>query len=284
MSDLQSNAQEVIERLFAAYGVTTQRALSELLGVPSNNVSAWSQRNSVPGSAIIKCALDTGADLRWLVKGELAKANSERVSALPHGKALLDEIISNGGKAVLRRIMDAYGFTLQKQLCELLGISSGTVSTWVRRNYFPGDVVVACALDTGVSLEWLATGKQNTTENQINTSSNNHQFRKIEKKKLSAGKLVDDGFYYFDSSFISKDIVNPVFIESASKSWLVDFGIVNISNGRWVIDIDGNFDVYDVARIPGNKISIVGKSSGFECNVEEVTPLGVVIQTLENNI
>ncbi|WP_234405960.1 helix-turn-helix transcriptional regulator [Pectobacterium brasiliense] len=47
--------------------------------------------------------------------------------------------------------MDAYGFTLEKQLCDLLGISSGTVSKWVRRDYFPGDVVVICALDTGVS-------------------------------------------------------------------------------------------------------------------------------------
>lgn len=46
-----------------------------------------------------------------------------------------------------------------KELGDLLGISSGTISTWVRRDFFPGDVVVTCALDTGVSLEWLATGK-----------------------------------------------------------------------------------------------------------------------------
>jgi len=284
MSDLQSNAYEVIERLLAAYGVTTQRALAESLNVPSNNVSAWSQRNSVPGSAIIKCALDTGADLRWLVKGELAKANFDRSKNLPHGKALLDEIISNGGKAVLRRIMDAYGFTLQKQLCELLDISSGTVSTWIRRNHFPGEVVVTCALETGVSLEWLATGKGMSNGSDMENFSQKKQLCKIEKNKLSAGKLIKDGFYYFDNSFISKDVISPVFIMSASKSWLVDFDKRNISNGRWVIDIDGNVDVYDIARIPGNKINIVGNGSAFECNVEDVAPLGVVVLTLENNI
>lgn len=67
--------------------------------------------------------------------------------------------MGNGGKTVLRRILDAYGFNMQKELGDLLGISSGTISTWVRRDFFPGDVVVTCALDTGVSLEWLATGK-----------------------------------------------------------------------------------------------------------------------------
>ncbi|WP_244269279.1 helix-turn-helix domain-containing protein [Pantoea septica] len=72
MFNSESNAQEVIERLFSAYGVTTQRTLTEALNVPSNNVSAWSQRNSVPGSAIIKCVLDTGVDLQSLVNGELA--------------------------------------------------------------------------------------------------------------------------------------------------------------------------------------------------------------------
>lgn len=45
--------------------------------------------------------------------------------------------MANGGRAVLRRILDAYGFTLQKELGDLLGISSGTISTWVRRDFSP---------------------------------------------------------------------------------------------------------------------------------------------------
>lgn len=173
MSNFESNAQDVIERLLSAHDVTTQRVLAESLNVPSNNVSAWSQRNSVPGSAIIKCVLDTGVDLQWLVNGKLANANHEREVALPSSEHLLNEIASNGGKAVLRRILDAYGFSLQKQLCELLGTSSGTVSIWVRRNYFPSDVVVACAFETGVDLQWLATGKgrRHTDTNKQSTSS-----------------------------------------------------------------------------------------------------------------
>lgn len=125
------------------------------------------QRDSVPGNAIIKCALDTGADLKWLVSGGVANANIKNThittsTRADRGKSLLKKMLSTGGKAVLKRILDAYGFSTQKELSEYLEISTGTISTWVRREYFPGDVVITCALDSGASLEWLATGEMKT--------------------------------------------------------------------------------------------------------------------------
>lgn len=155
----EGTALEIVERLCSAYGVTTQKELAESIGVPAVNVSNWVQRDSVPGSAFVQCALDTSSALYWLTTGKFANANLKEKSVLSQVKALYDEIVSSGGNPVLRRMMDAYVFTLQKQVCDLLGISSGTVSTWGRRDYFLGDVIATCALDTGVSLEWLATGK-----------------------------------------------------------------------------------------------------------------------------
>ncbi|MEZ2587892.1 phage repressor protein CI [Pantoea agglomerans] len=279
MPNLESNAQEVIERLLSAYGVTTQRALAEALNVPSNNVSAWSQRNSVPGSAIIKCVLDTGVDLQWLLNGKLANANLERTIELPSGEALLKEITSNGGKAVLRRIMDAYGFTLQKQLCDLLGISSGTVSTWVRRNYFPGDVVVTCALDTGASLEWLATGKGKHHKNCLKDLSGHE----IPHKNLAAGVLIDSGTWLADFSFIKQPIIEPIFISGNVEAWIVDQSVKDISNGRWLIGIDDKYDIYDIALLPGRKLNVTGKGNNFTCGVEEIKAAGKVVLTLTCN-
>ncbi|MDN4134176.1 phage repressor protein CI [Pantoea ananatis] len=279
MSNFESNAQDVIERLLSAYGVTTQRALAEALNVPSNNVSAWSQRNSVPGSAIIKCVLDTGVDLQWLVNGELAKANYKRGAELPSGESILNVITSNRGKAVLRRIMDAYGFTPQKQLCELLGISSGTVNTWIRRNYFPGDVVAACALETGVDLQWLALGK---CKQHIETDklSANHS---IPRRNLRAGSLQEAGLWEINLNFISQTLVEPVFISSSKSSWVVDMNFGEISNGRWLMGIDGKYDVYDIALLPGRKISVTNKVANFICGTGDVKKTGKVILTLDYN-
>ncbi|MGC0849179.1 phage repressor protein CI [Pantoea agglomerans] len=266
---------EVLERMLSAYGFSMQKQLAEHLGIAKSNVAGWVQRGQVPGNAIVQCALDTGADVNWLVTGELEKANS--VPELPNltGKAVYDEVLANGGKPVLRRILDAYGFTLQKQLCELLDISSGTVSTWVRRNYFPGDVVVTCAIDTGVSLRWLATGKGNLNKEQISIDAVNE----IPRKVLTSGVLSDSGSWTVDLSFIKHSFKQPVFISSNYASWIVDMNITDISNGKWLLGIDDKYDVYDITVLPGRKIEVV-KTNNFICGIDEVKAVGKVIITL----
>lgn len=189
----------------------------------------------------------------------------------------LDEL--EGGKAVLLRMLDAYGFSMQKELGDMHDLSSGTISTWIRRDYFPGDVVVACALDTGVSLRWLATGKGYKYES--GTSS----LKVLPKFSLSAGKLLEDGSWSVDKEFIAENVSAPVFIAGNTHSWIVNKDVLNISNGRWLLSIDGNHDVYDVIRLPGNKIKVSQgqPDNGFTCNTSDVDCIGQVVFTVEKN-
>lgn len=288
MPETKDSAAHIVERLSSSYGVTSQRALASCLDVPSNNVSAWVQRKSVPGNAIIKCALDTGADLKWLVTGEFAfsKIRSHKITngvASSSGHVLLQKMLSSGGRAVLKRIIEAYGFKTQKELGEHLNISSGTISTWVRREYFPGDVVITCALDTGASLEWLATGEMTTTSHQEPTVP---EIPTINKKILLAGKLDDDGFCYIDESFVPDgvNLKNLSFVRSGKSSWLIEMGVSDLSNGAWLLDIDGTLDVYTVSKRPGNKLRIIGQDGEFECSTNEVRAKGLVVLILKNTI
>lgn len=279
MSIEETGTLKLIERLSSAYGVSTQRALAESLAVPANNVSAWVKRNSVPGSAIIKCALDTGADLNWLVSGELEKASFIGVSEYVDGKNLLKEITANGGKAVVTRILEAYGFTMQKELCEHLGISSGTVSTWIKRNYFPGDVVVTCALNTEVSLRWLSLGV-GPKNGETKQADNNYL---IPKKILVAGKLTAHDSLIIDLGFINHPFIQPLFLVGSNGSWIIDQGITEISNGKWLLSIDEQFDIYDVTLLPGKKINILNNGSSFQCDSSEVVAAGKVMLSLQMN-
>lgn len=272
-------ANDVLERILSAYGFTMQKELSDLLQIAKSNVASWIARGQVPGNVIVQCSLDTGADVKWLVTGELAFASSPVTILRGKGKRVYDEVMENGGKPVLRRILDAYGFTLQKQLCELFDISSGTVSTWIRRNYFPGDVVVACALDTGVDLQWLATGKGNQHKELVKESGNNT----IPRKELAAGNLHDAGVWEINLGFITHNIEDPVFISSNCSSWVVDMNISDISNGRWLLGVDGKFDIYDIALLPGHKINVTNKGSSFICGHNEVQVSGKVVLTLDYN-
>lgn len=278
MARFGDGAAPAIERILSAYGLSSQKELGEKLGIYANNISSWLARDSVPGNVFVECAIETGADIRWLVTGELAKANSPHATL--KGKELYEEVMASGGKAVLRRILDAYGFSMQKELGDLLGISSGTISTWVRRDFFPGDVVVTCALDTGVSLEWLATGKGQMRANKEAAISN----YSIKKSRLESGELKDAGAWYPDPSMIPSDSEELIFVEGVGSSWLVDRSASNISNGRWLIDIDGAFDVFDVIRLPGGKVRLTNKSAEFECNISDITPAGAVVLTLEKHV
>ncbi|MGQ6008367.1 phage repressor protein CI [Serratia sp. TSA_105.2] len=278
MTDKSEDSAAIIERLVSSYGVTSQRALASSLGVPPNNVSSWVQRNSVPGSAVIKCALDTGADLRWLMTGKFENSNFEVGKSKMSGRALYEQIQASGGKPVLRRMLDAYGFRTQKELGDFLDISTATISTWVRREYFPGDAVVACALDTGVSLLWLATGQGNP--GNPDAVSYEPNFVTLPRISISSGKLVNVGSWLADPSFIPEGEKSIRFVERGNDAWLIAFDRNTIGNGKWLLNIDGIHDVYSVSRIPGNKIKVTGESSQFDCLVDDVECDGEIVKTI----
>ncbi|CAI1547507.1 phage repressor protein CI [Serratia marcescens] len=278
MTDKLEDSAAIIERLISSYGVSSQRALASSLGVPPNNVSSWVQRNSVPGSAVIKCALDTGADLRWLMTGKFENSNFEIGKSKVSGRALYEQIQASGGKPVLRRMLDAYGFRTQKELGDFLGISTATISTWGRREYFPGDAVVACTLDTGVSLLWLATGQGNP--GNPDATFYEPAFVTLSRMKISAGTLVEMSSWIVDRSFVPDDYQNLYFLEGEDEAWLIDFDSKHLSNGRWLISIDGIHDVYDVVRIPGGKIILKRQASEFECLASEIICKGQVRKTI----
>ncbi|MBL0909079.1 phage repressor protein CI [Pectobacterium carotovorum] len=277
MSKFGDNAAGALDRILSAYGFKQQKELAERLGIHGNNVTNWLSRDTIPGSVFIECALDTGADLRWLVSGEFENLHLQTDTRSLKGKPLYDQILASGGKAVLRRMMDAYGFSTQKELGDLLGISTATISTWIRRDFFPGDVVIACALDTGVSLEWLATGKGKATTVQ-GVDDHAPETINIDKKRLLAGKLEEDGFCAIDASFLPEGITQEklCYVRSVKDAWLVEMGEGEISNGTWLLDIDGTLDVYSVSRRPGNKLIVSGRDGEFDCTVGEVVVKGIV--------
>lgn len=268
---------EVLERMLSAYGFSMQKELAEHLGIAKSNVAGWVQRGQVPGNAIVQCALDTGADLSWLITGQIENASSSHLlQSNIKGKALYEEVMANGGKPVLRRILDAYGFTMQKQLCDLLNISSATVSTWIRRNYFPGDIVVACALDTGTPLRWLALGETEALHDYAKQANN----LAIPHKRLASGKLQDNQSWIIDLSFLPANILKPIFITTNNKAWIIDANLIEISNGRWLLGIDKKYDIYDIAILPNNKISATSNGFNFTCKLDEFEIVGKVLLTI----
>ncbi|EOC1089933.1 phage repressor protein CI [Cronobacter sakazakii] len=283
MSEGKNSAQAVLTRMRQAYGVDSNVELADRMKTPKSTVSNWVSRDSVPFRYVMLCSQETSMDLDWLLNGELANASlvgAERGQAFNKGTHYFT-LMESGGQAVLHRLLLAYGFTMQKQLGDLLGLSSGTISTWVRRNHFPGDVVVACALDTGVDLKWLATGEGNPSNTLIPSTEPSSNIISIPLFSLENGRLENKGTTIADSNVVPNVNKDCVYIVKGPVSWLVNMKENTPINGLCLLDVDGVVDIYNITRLPGNKITVSSTSGiSFQCMVDDVTCRGTVLKTI----
>ncbi|MCO6549549.1 MAG: helix-turn-helix domain containing protein [Gilliamella sp.] len=62
--------KKIINRLVFAYGVKTVKSLSERLDTTVSVIGNRVARNTIPYDLIVKCSIDTGANLQWILTGE----------------------------------------------------------------------------------------------------------------------------------------------------------------------------------------------------------------------
>lgn len=278
----KGSPKEIIERMKLAYGVSSNVELSKLIETPVSTMSNWLSRDSVPFRYVYECAQVTGKDVDWLLNGKLANANYGELGAsgFTGDESIYGRILQSGGQQLLQRLLMAYGFTMQKQLGDLLGLSSGTISTWVRRNHFPGDVVVACALDTGVDLRWLSTGVGSPNDNQQTVKNAEPYLREIPFFKLEDGGINNMGSTHIDTRVFHGATKPSAFVTDGVHNWYADLSSLRLGNGKFLINIDGYIDAYDVIRLPGNKIKVSKESTSFECAIDDVSCVGQILTTL----
>ncbi|MHB0169029.1 phage repressor protein CI [Klebsiella pneumoniae] len=200
----------------------------------------------------------------------------------------------SGGREAINRLIKAYKFNSRQQLCDHLSVSKSTMANRYLRDSFPAEWVIQCALETGVSLLWLATGQGEKNDN--NTQENsfgfvNHPHIKplsevvapeIDKATLDGGALVDQGKVILDNSLIPHNITNPWLIHTDDGSYLVDRSGTPPVNGIWLVDIDGIKAIAKLARIPGNRLVVQQGESSFECSLDDIDIVGRAVRVIKS--
>lgn len=181
-----------------------------------------------------------------------------------------------GGKEAIMRILQAYGFSTRQALCAHLGISQSTMANRWMRDTFPHDWLIACHLDTGASLLWLATGQGEPTI----ADSSDSGFR-LQLKKISDGVLTSCEEIRYDAHLVPSDATNPFMVGFENSFYLADEFSGEINDGVWLIKIDGFLSVRKVNRLPGKRLRIENGPASFECAPEDITVLGKVISKTE---
>lgn len=186
--------------------------------------------------------------------------------------------LTKGGSAVLDRILEAYGFKMKVQLADHLGIASSSMAMRYKRDIFPADIVVRCMLETGVTLEWLVTGKGKKFENGEITALN------IVRQKLVNGQLHDFGSILFDAGMFLEDNdlpTAPMCVVDGKIQYIVDKHCSEVNDGLWLVEIEGKIGIRTLTRIPVKKVRISGIGAAFDCDLDDITVLGRVVLTVE---
>ncbi|MGO2972637.1 MAG: phage repressor protein CI [Hafnia alvei] len=68
--DFEKGGQNAINRVMEAYGFRFRQQLCEHFEIPKSTLATWYKQDLLPGTMVIRCALETKASLSWLVTGE----------------------------------------------------------------------------------------------------------------------------------------------------------------------------------------------------------------------
>ena len=182
--------------------------------------------------------------------------------------------LEKGGRAAIERMVDAYGYTTRQALCDHLGVSKSTLATRYMRDSFPSEWVIQCALETGVSLNWLVTGTG------LKYEKDTSDLISIKKCKIIDGAIYQSSYLMFDKAFLPTELTSPIFIQDHEKSYLADETFLDISDGKWLIQVDNKFSIREIARIPNNRVKVINDSYSFDCDITDITIVARVIKTI----
>lgn len=172
--------------------------------------------------------------------------------------------------------MQAYGFGIRQQLVDHLGVSKSTVANRWLRDTFPFDWVILCAFETKASLKWLMTGEGpifDAKEADVISISN---------IKLIDGIIHQASYNMFDLSFLKKDLKKPLQLIDGDSRYILETSFNDITDGLWLVEIDGTCSLKKVSRIPSKKLKVSDDQVSFECGFDDIKPIGRVAMTVNN--
>jgi len=186
----------------------------------------------------------------------------------------------NSSAEALDRVVEAYGFSMKMELAEHLGIAASSLSARYKREVFPSDIVLQCAMETGASLEWLVTGKGRKFEDS------KLDILTISRKKLIDGKIFDSGFMMLDKVIFPthKPISNNLIcVVDDTAQYIIDKDFTEVIDSDWLVEIEEKVSVRTLTRIPIRKVRVSGVGMAFDCSLDDIKIAGKVILTLTSN-
>lgn len=178
----------------------------------------------------------------------------------------------SGGKDAITRILQAYGFSTRQALCEHLGVSQSTMANRWMRDTFPHDWLIACHLDTGTSLLWLATGQGSPGVESAPVNG-----LRLQYKEITNGIISNPTVVHYDQLLTPKNASNLSLVKFEGDVFLVEEYAGEVNDGIWFIEIDGFSSIRRIYRLPGSRLRVENGPASFECEASGILVLGKIV-------
>jgi Bacteriophage CI repressor C-terminal domain/Bacteriophage CI repressor helix-turn-helix domain len=183
---------------------------------------------------------------------------------------ILDAEINN--EALLDRICEVYGFHQKIQLARHFDIAASSLQNRYTRGTVSYDFAVKCSMDTGANIRWLLTGDGP----RFSGETPKYEVLELKSFTLSESKLVEDGILSIDPKLFGKVLTHPQCVKSDGKTHVIELS-ASISDGLWLVDIEGSISIRELALLPARKLHVTGGRVPFECGIDEIKTLGRVV-------
>lgn len=203
-------------------------------------------------------------------------STNKTISNSAQAKSIRAVIEQNkGGKLIIDRIMEAYGFTTKLALCKHLGVSQSTLANRYLRDTISADWVIICHIETGANMDWLLSGS-GAAFSQANKAS----LTQMKFYSLENGKLIPLQDFVISNSALPNGLTSSFGVRHDQTTFFVDDTFHEINDGFWVIEIDNFVSVRELFRLPGGRIRVENGKASFECQATEIKSLGKVVSKL----
>ncbi|EOZ4638503.1 phage repressor protein CI [Klebsiella pneumoniae] len=178
---------------------------------------------------------------------------------------------------ILDRVIEAYGFTSKLMLAQHLDIAASSLSSRYKRGGFPSDIAIRCVAETGVNLEWLATGEGRKFDDE------ELDILKMPRRKIVDGLVYEAGMYMLDKvSFLPGVPLpsSPMCVLEGNNQFIVDTSFTEVYDDQWLVEIEGKTSIRTLTRIPVKKVRVSGVGMAFDCGIDDIKVIGRVVLTI----
>ncbi|MGF1717865.1 helix-turn-helix domain-containing protein [Photobacterium chitinilyticum] len=183
----------------------------------------------------------------------------------------------SGGAEFLDRLKEVYSVSHRMDLSNVIGVSTGTMSTWRTRNQTPFEIAVRVHLASGVSLKWLLLGEGEMYEGGKPSAASD----KVELPyfELKNGDLIDKGKMFFDPQFLDgmPEAEHLMLVEHEGQKLFVDTSNTKVISGEYLVSFSGLTTVSELHRLPNGKMFMNFNGKDIEVEDQQIEVLGKVV-------